>query len=114
MSEPDFADGPWSVGPNHTITSCTPQNIDHKSFKGFDIAEYDGEYLIAESVVCPDTANLISAAPCMYEALKEILDLHEREKKGIREGYNGAVSAKIWVDAFIKAKAALSKAEGKE
>lgn len=89
-----FTPGPWAVLYN-------PMGVDYVvgddcticSMPGWD-ADYEDEELA--------NARLISAAPDLYEALKELIDMDVAYQRGQKVS-----------DAVDKARAALAKAEGK-
>jgi hypothetical protein len=99
--------GPWKVK-----RSTTPDNVG-----GFDWAIYAGSHILAEAYevvdygkTLPVEANvrLISAAPDMYEALSLLMRIMQAEDPWDRENL-GSMN-----EACMKARAALSKAQGGE
>lgn len=95
---PKFTPGPWYP----------------VEFSGFwilnDGPHYeDRELLNEEGCECAEqNATLASAAPDMYEALKELYELHILAVAAVNYPIG-----KCWLNAAEKAKSALSKAEGK-
>lgn len=64
--------GPWHEGPYATVTCDAPQDVDHHACRGFNHPEYDGKFLLCESVVHPQTRAYIAAAnPAAVLALIE-------------------------------------------
>lgn len=69
--EAKHTEGPWRVSSEipTAIVADIPQAVDHMKYFGFDDSTPYGGYLIAESVVQPENARLIAAAPEMYNEL---------------------------------------------
>jgi hypothetical protein len=89
--------GTWSIGKaGGSVVSDTP----HKQYidTGHDDVLYYGGFLVAESIPTIAYRNLISAAPDMYEALKNI------------ENDSNYIPETIW----NMIQNAIRKAEGKE
>ncbi len=71
MSNTKFTPSPWRKGRvAGTIVADTPSSMPRPQY-GEREKEYYGGYLIAESIL-PEHEDIISAAPDMYEALKEL------------------------------------------
>lgn len=100
MSGENWTPGPWWVGQIRTPIGAavvtegyTPANSERER-------EYYGGNLVAESLT-PENANLIAAAPDLYEALDAVL-------ADLRAGGNGGY------ENLAYAYAALDKARGEE
>ncbi len=65
------SEGPWFAGPRHTVTADAPVNVPSERYKGFDSPDYDGRYLVAESVVDDANAAFIAASRQAIPALIE-------------------------------------------
>lgn len=108
MSEAKHTEGPWRVSSEipTAIVADIPQAVDHKKYLGFDDPNSYGGYLIAESVVQPENARLIAAAPELLEALEALHSAVIRKVK--------LSSAKVNTKnpLFIKVTAAIAKATG--
>lgn len=54
--------GPWHYSDVHASVTCdAPQDVDHNHFRGFADPDYEGRYLLCESVVHPPTRAYIAA-----------------------------------------------------
>lgn len=59
----DCTPGPWYWYENFSfVLADVPQDINHKSYRGFDDPVHDGKYLICESVPLSANAQLIAEA----------------------------------------------------
>lgn len=69
----EYSKGNWIVGKTvgAVVTDC-PDGFPTKT--GHDDTEYYGGYLIAESILKPADAHLITAAPDLLKANKETLE----------------------------------------
>ena len=88
--------GSWKVGIPGTVVTDDPTDFIGKGFNsgGRDDTQYYGGYLIAESILKPADAHLMSAAPDMYKVLKDLkkksTDLHPSIVKLIDKALNKA------------------------
>lgn len=87
--------GPWYQGSNYSaVTADVPQDVDHKVCRGFKDPEYDGRYLLCESVVHQPTAAYIAAAN--PTAILALLDrLAEAETIVARVGGNDSARGRL-------------------
>ena len=66
-------EGPYYDCPESNAITCeTPQDVDHNRFGGFNKPDYDGRYLIAESIPHGPTRRLLAKSWDMREALKMV------------------------------------------
>jgi hypothetical protein len=87
--------GTWKIGNGNFVVTDDPAGFGGSHTE--ESLKYYGGYLIAESILKKPDAHLISAAPIMLEALKNI------------ENDDGSIPKKIW----DMRNAAIAKAEGK-
>jgi len=64
--------GPWHEFGLSVVSCDVPQDVDHKIYRGFNKPDYDGKFLLCESVVHEPTLAYIAAAnPAAVLALIE-------------------------------------------
>lgn len=80
-----YSKGNWKIGNNHGVVVTdnhegfrNPENGLGVSSGHSDIAYYGG-YLICESVMKPDDAKLIAAAPELLEACNQVMYLYKTD-----------------------------------
>jgi len=101
----DWTEGPWRVSlPNET--QVVGPNNEHVATTFLSCEDYDVNYYRRAN-----DARLISAARCLYEACRAVLEWSDRVKDGAvdLDARRGLYDA-----AFQKARAALAKAEGRD
>jgi hypothetical protein len=95
MTDTKFTPGPWRLGYGHTVVADSTEGL---TIRGSTEPEYYGGNMIAESVASAN-CHLISAAPELYEALRNIVE-------------SGEIPYCQTSPLVVAAKTALSKAKG--
>lgn len=74
MSKP--TEGPYFDCPGRNAITCeTAQDVDHNRFRGFNVPEYDGRYLIAESIPHGPTRRLLAKSWEMRRFIERLCEL---------------------------------------
>ena len=91
MSEPKFTPGPWHVGRGHELSTGM------KGWEYYPVCWSKDDENVCDIVYNKADADLIAAAPEMYELLSEILEF---EPRGINLNFFDRINPKI--DAVLR------------
>ena len=91
MSEPKFTPGPWHVGHGHGLSTGM------KGLEYYPVCWSPDDENVCDIVYNKADADLIAAAPEMYELLSEILEF---EPRGINLNFFDRINPKI--DAVLR------------
>jgi hypothetical protein len=106
MNEPKHTPGPWQVREDSKELSWDPDKVMVDASGQEMLAFYRHDPSDRISLLAADW-KIIAAAPEMLEALKELLPLAEDFYYDVNHGDE-------YVEQFVKARAAIAKAEGRE
>ena len=91
MTEPKFTPGPWHVGRGHELSTGM------KGWEYYPVCWSKDDENVCDIVYNKADADLIAAAPEMYELLSEILEF---EPRGINLNFFDRINPKI--DAVLR------------